>query len=55
MKISLKWLKELIQIDNFSAQEISEMLTAIGLEVEGMETVESLPGGLKGLLIGEVI
>jgi phenylalanyl-tRNA synthetase beta chain len=55
MKVSLNWLKELVNIDSFTAEEVGEMLTAIGLEVEGMEEVESVPGGLKGLVIGEVV
>ena len=54
MKISLNWLRDYITLDN-GPEEISEILTAIGLEVEGMEEVESVPGGLKGLVIGEVV
>lgn len=53
MKLSLKWLREYIDI-NMSPVEIGEILTDIGLEVEGMEEVESIKGGLKGLVIGEV-
>jgi len=53
MKLSLKWIKEYIDIDK-SPEEISEILTDIGLEVEGLEEVESVKGGLAGLLIGEV-
>lgn len=53
MKISLDWLKDFIQLDE-SPQEISELLTQSGLEVEGLEEVEAVPGGLKGLVIGEV-
>lgn len=54
MKISLNWLKTLISID-LPAQEIANLLTASGLEVEGIETHETVPGGLKGLLIGHVL
>lgn len=54
MKLSLKWIKEYIDLDK-SPQEISEILTDIGLEVEGLEEVESVKGGLEGLVIGEVI
>lgn len=54
MKISLDWLKDFIEI-NEKAEEISDLLTQSGLEVEGLEEVEALPGGLKGLVIGEVI
>jgi phenylalanyl-tRNA synthetase beta chain len=54
MKISINWLKTLIQTD-LSVQEISEYLTDAGLEVEGVETFESMKGGLKGLVVGHVI
>ncbi len=54
MKISLSWLKEYIEIDK-SPEEISAMLTATGLEVEGLEEIESIPGGMRGLVIGEVL
>lgn len=54
MKISLNWLKTLINTD-ISADEISTLLTASGLEVEGTETFESLQGGLKGLVVGQVL
>lgn len=53
MKISLDWLKDFIDI-NESAEEISDLLTQSGLEVEGLEEVEAVKGGLKGLVIGEV-
>jgi len=54
MKLSLKWIKEYIELDK-SPEEISEILTDIGLEVEGLEEVESIKGGLQGLVIGEVL
>ncbi len=54
MKISLSWLKEFIELDA-SPEAISEKLTDIGLEVEHLEEIESIPGGLKGLVIGELI
>lgn len=54
MKISYNWLKTLIQTD-ITAEQAAELLTASGLEVEGMETFESIPGGLKGIVIGEVL
>lgn len=53
MKISLNWLKNYLQIDH-SAERIAEILTDIGLEVEGVETFESIKGGLNGVLIGEI-
>lgn len=54
MKISLNWLKQYINIDE-SPSEIAALLTGSGLEVEGWEEVESIKGGMKGLVIGEVI
>ena len=54
MKISLNWLKEYINIQR-SAEEIAALLTASGLEVEGLEKVEKIPGGLEGVVIGEVL
>lgn len=54
MKISLNWLKDFIDI-SISAEQVSEILTDIGLEVEKVSEVETVPGGLKGLVIGEVI
>jgi phenylalanyl-tRNA synthetase beta chain len=54
MKISYKWLKEFIDITE-SPEEIGSLLTATGLEVEGIEEVESIKGGLKGVVIGEVL
>jgi len=53
MKISLNWLNKYLKID-LPPEEISEILTMIGLEVEGMEEVESVKGGLKGIVVGEV-
>lgn len=54
MKISYNWLKEYIDIPE-SAEEIGKVLTATGLEVESVEPEESVKGGLKGLVIGEVL
>ncbi|RYE16730.1 MAG: phenylalanine--tRNA ligase subunit beta, partial [Sphingobacteriales bacterium] len=53
MKISYNWLKEFIQIDK-SPEEISTILTGTGLEVESLEKVQAIPGGLEGLVIGYV-
>lgn len=53
MKVSLNWLKDYLDI-NLNPDETSELLTAIGLEVEGMEEIESIKGGLKGLVVGYV-
>ena len=54
MKISYNWLKTLIKVD-LTPLEISEYLTSSGLEVEGLESFETVKGGLKGIVIGEVL
>ncbi|MVN21042.1 phenylalanine--tRNA ligase subunit beta [Mucilaginibacter arboris] len=53
MKISYNWLKQCINITQ-TPEEISQILTGIGLEVESLEKVLAVPGGLEGLLIGYV-
>ncbi len=53
MKISYNWLKEFIETDK-TPEEISKILTGTGLEVESMEKVQAVPGGLEGLVIGYV-
>jgi len=54
MKISYTWLKDYIKLEQ-SPQEICEILTQTGLEVGGLEEVETVKGGMQGLVIGEVI
>jgi phenylalanyl-tRNA synthetase beta chain len=54
MKISYNWLKSLINIDK-TPQELSLILTDIGLEVESLTKVQSIPGGLEGLVVGHVL
>ena len=54
MRISFSWLKEYIDLPE-PAEEVAEVLTATGLEVEKTEETEAVPGGLKGLVIGEVL
>lgn len=54
MKISLDWLRTLIPTDK-PAEEIGKLLTGSGLEVEGIEELESVPGGLRGLVLGTVL
>ena len=54
MKISYKWLKDLMNF-NLTAEETAAYLTDCGLEVEGVETFETVKGGLRGLKIGEVL
>ena len=53
MKISHNWLKDYIKTD-LSPESIAEILTDTGLEVEGLEQTETIKGGLRGVLIGEV-
>ncbi|MGZ8537996.1 MAG: phenylalanine--tRNA ligase subunit beta [Flavisolibacter sp.] len=54
MKISYKWLSEYLP-EQVDPERLSKILTSVGLEVEKMEKFEEVKGGLKGLLIGEVI
>ncbi len=54
MKISFNWLKQYINVD-LSAAEVAQYLTDCGLEIEGIETYETIRGGLRGLVIGEVL
>lgn len=53
MKISYKWLQQFIQTSK-TPEELSLILTNIGLEVESLEKVQTVPGGLEGLVIGYV-
>jgi phenylalanyl-tRNA synthetase beta chain len=53
MNISYSWLKQYIDI-NLSPAEVAKVLTGIGLEVEAVESVEKIKGGLRGFVIGEV-
>lgn len=53
MKISYNWLKQYLDF-NLSPKEIGEVLTNCGLEVEEIKEFETVPGGLKGVVIGEV-
>jgi phenylalanyl-tRNA synthetase beta chain len=54
MKISYNWLREYVKTD-LSAQEIGEILTETGLEVESVEKIEMVKGGLEGVVTGEVL
>jgi phenylalanyl-tRNA synthetase beta chain len=54
MNISYRWLKKYINLE-YTAEEVSAFLTQIGLEVGSMEEVETVKGGLRGLVIGEVL
>ncbi|GAA4403163.1 phenylalanine--tRNA ligase subunit beta [Nibrella viscosa] len=54
MEISYKWLTQFIELSELP-DEVGKRLTATGLEVEGIEKIESVPGGLEGVVIGEVL
>jgi phenylalanyl-tRNA synthetase beta chain len=54
MNIAYSWLKEYIDID-INPTELGQILTSLGLEVGSIEEVETIKGGLKGLLVGEVL
>jgi len=54
MKISYNWLKQFIKTD-WNPEQTGELLTDLGLEVEGIEPYQSVKGGLEGVVIGEVI
>lgn len=54
MEISYKWLQEFIELPE-SPETVGKLLTSTGLEVEGIEKIEAIPGGLAGVVIGEVL
>jgi len=54
MKISYSWLKEYIDIEN-DPEGIAQILTSIGLEVESLEKIEAVKGGLHGVVVGKVL
>ncbi len=54
MNISYNWLKEYVQCD-MTADQVAAALTSIGLEVDAVEEVQTIKGGLEGLVIGEVL
>ena len=54
MKISYNWLKQYVHID-WDAEKVAELLTDLGLEVEGIETFQSVKGGLEGIVVGQVL
>lgn len=54
MNISYKWLKEYVDFD-LSAEEVAAALTSTGLEVDSLEEVQAIKGGLQGLYVGEVL
>ncbi len=54
MKISYNWLKQFISLD-WDSRKTGDLLTSLGLEVEGIDSFESIQGGLKGVVVGEVL
>lgn len=54
MNISYNWLKKYINLE-LPAEKVSETLTSIGLEVDSVEEIEGIRGGLKGLVVGHVL
>ena len=54
MKISYNWLKDYIECD-LTPGQVADALTSIGLEVDSVETVEEIPGGLEGVIVAEVV
>ena len=54
MKISYNWLKQFIKLD-WDAEKTGNLLTDLGLEIEGIEDFVSIKGGLKGVVVGNVI
>ena len=54
MNISYNWLKDFVDFD-LTPEEVSDALTSIGLETGGIDEVQTVKGGLEGLVIGEVL
>lgn len=54
MKISYNWIKQFIKTD-WEAEKTGELLTDLGLEVEGIESFQSVKGGLEGIVVGHVL
>ena len=54
MKIAYNWIKQFLKVD-LPQEQVSEMLTELGLEVEGISSFESIKGGLKGVITGEIL
>lgn len=54
MKISLNWLQQFLSLPE-SPEQLAQILTDCGLEVESVETIDAVPGGLQGLVVGQVL
>ena len=55
MNISFDWLKEYVDIEDMTPQELDDLLTFSGLEVDSMEKVETIKGGLEHVVIAQVL
>ena len=54
MEVSYNWLQAFIELPE-SPEEVGKLLTSTGLEVEGIEKIDAIPGGLEGIVLGEVL
>jgi phenylalanyl-tRNA synthetase beta chain len=54
MEVSYNWLQGFIELTE-SPEEVGKLLTSTGLEVEGIEKIDAVPGGLEGIILGEVL
>lgn len=54
MKVSYNWIKELLTVD-IPVEEAASLLTDTGLEVEGVDRIDSIEGGLEGVVVGQVL
>lgn len=54
MKLSYNWLKDYLKCD-LSVQQIADAMTSVGIEVDGIEESEQIPGGLAGVVVAEVL
>lgn len=54
MKISYNWLKQYVNV-TYTPEKLAEILTDTGLEVEGLEKIEAIKGGLEGVFVGEIL
>jgi phenylalanyl-tRNA synthetase beta chain len=55
MIVSLNWLKQYINLDALTPEQVGETLTDLGLEVEGMEHIGGIKGDLAGVVVGHVL
>lgn len=55
MKVSYTWLNRHIDLRDITIDKLGEILTSLGLEVEGIESYSSIPGNLEGIVIGKVM